>query len=310
MRFIASGATLRARAATTNAASGVAVTTGTWYRVDVKAVLDNTATCDIQVDGTAGAQASVASTAGTGTGIQIGVGTAATADVYFDDIIVSGVSGDYPIGAGTVVGLYPSGDGTHVFSATGDFVYEAAGAGVVSGATDTWTHLVTPLATTVGATFMNDAAGATTEFLRWNFADLPASADTVNGVASVSTHHAASATANTQALFIRDVSGDVSEIAVLGGFNNATHTFTSGIDLSETTIVVVYKCQSAGTSTGAWTVANVNDLGALWGSTDVNPDAYIDGICLEVDYVPLVTAAYKRPVNPPTLQAVNRSAVI
>jgi hypothetical protein len=80
-------------------ATGVAVTTGQWYRIDVKAVLNTTRTCDVSVNGVACGQYSLAGqTASTSTSHQIGVQDLATADMYIDDIIISGTSADFPIG--------------------------------------------------------------------------------------------------------------------------------------------------------------------------------------------------------------------
>ncbi len=299
--FVASDNTIRASNSVNTAASGIVVTTGQWYRIDLKSVANTTITADVQVDGVAATQYTVAGSAGTFTSFQFGapnIGSAVTCDLFIDDIIASGTSGDYPIGAGSVCGLYPSGDGTHNYSATTDFLdggdAQAALAAAASEV-DTWLSLRSKadggLSSTVDtANYVTNATGATTEYLRWNFEDLPGTATSVNGVASVSTHHAASATGNTQAMKIIDVSGVAPEISVLGTFSGGppANTAATGVDLSDTTIIVVYKCAAVGETTGAWTVANVNDLGVHWSSTDVSPDAYIDGICLEVDYVPVV----------------------
>lgn len=281
-----SDSSIYARANTTNASTGFAVQTGVWYCIDVKTVHNSTVTCDMQVNGVAQAQASAAGSAGTVTTVTWRTAGTGVDDIYLDDMLVSGTSSDYPLGPGKCFGLYPVSDGAHNFSTAGDFVYEAAGGNVATSATDTWTHLSNPLTTTVG-NFMNDAAGATSEYLCWVLDNLP-NVSRVNGVASVSCHHAASATANAQDLIIVDDSGTsgttvATEIAVLGSWGASV--FNTGVDLSETTVVIVYECAASGTTTGAWTAANVNDLAVIWGATDVNPDAYIDGVCLEVDVV-------------------------
>ncbi len=305
--FKQSDSKIYARFNATVGATGIAVTTGQWYRIDVKVVYNTTSTADVQVNGSACGQASVAGSASGVSIVDVGlipVSGTISADAYFDDIIVSGTSGDYPIGDGTVVGLYPSGDGTHNYSATTDFLDGGTAQAALAAAgseVDTWLSLRSKadggLSTTVdNSNFVTNATGATTEYLRWVFESLPADANTVNGVASVSTHHAASATGNTQTLFLHDAATAANNLAILGTWNSATLTAVSGVDLSDTTIIVVYKCLPTPPDlTPPWTVTKVNDVVAWWSSTDVNPDAYIDGICLEVDYVPTVATFEGQP---------------
>jgi hypothetical protein len=278
----------------TRPGSGFTVTTGVWYRIDLKVVFNTTITVDAQINGTTLTQATAAGASETGTSVRFGnSGGTPTYDYYIDDIAISGTSGDYPLGPGTTVGLYPSGDGAHSYSATTDFLDggDAQAALAASGSeVDTWLSLRSKAdgglsASVDTANYVTNATGGTTEYLRWNFEDLPTGVASVNGVASVSTHHAQSATANAQSMKIIDVSAVAPEMSVLGTFSGGppANTAATGVDLSATTIHVVYHCAAVGETTGAWTVANVNDLGVHWSSTDVAPDAYIDGICLEVD---------------------------
>lgn len=295
VQFESSDNSLRAggSAAGTSAASGIVITTGVWYLVEMKVTNGATTTVDLRVDGVAATQYSVAGSAGTCTQLQFGAfGAPVTCDYYMDDIIASGTSGDYPIGAGTVAGLYPVSDGSHNYSATTDFNKNGDSHTALAAAaseTTSWQSLQNPLSTTIDTThYITGVTGATTEYLRWNADDLPANAATVNGVAAVSTHHAVAATANAQSMKVIDVSAaPAPEITVLGTFSGSpANTAATGVDLSETTIITVYKVAATGETTGAWTVANVNDLGWHWSNTDVNPDTVIDGVCLEVDYVP------------------------
>jgi hypothetical protein len=294
VEFKVADSTLRCSANGTDAASGFAVTTGQWYRIDMKVVFAATMTVDAKVNGTDLTQATVAAGNETCVSVRLGVsGGSHTFDYYVDDIAVSGTTGDYPLGPGTTFGLYPSGDGAHSYSATTDFLDggTAQAALAASGSeVDTWLSLRSKadggLSNTVdNSNFVTNATGGTTEYLRWNFENLPAGAVTVNAVASVSTHHGQSTTANTQSMKIIDVSAVAPEISVLGTFSGGppANTAATGVDLSETSICVVYRCAAVGETTGAWTAANVNDLGVHWSSTDVAPDTYIDGICLEVD---------------------------
>jgi hypothetical protein len=105
-------------------ASGVGVTTGVWYLIDVKINSSaNPHLIDVKVDGVACGQASVASVAGNSTQLQIGnVSTSLVSlDAFYDDLIISLTSADYPIGAGYVNHFVPTADGTHNVAGAADF---------------------------------------------------------------------------------------------------------------------------------------------------------------------------------------------
>ena len=290
VRFVSSDNSLRARAGSVNGSSGVVVTTGQWYRVDFKWVHAATHTADIQVDGSAGAQATTASSNGTSTLLTIGAQAIVTAEFYMADIVIDDAN-VYPIGDSKVWAAYPNADGTHNFSTTGDFA-DSSPANIATGATNTYTFLASgALPATVATAFngwVTAVAPATSEYLRWRFENLPAEALTVKCVAAVSTHHSVSATANAHDLLIVDDSATSGttvavELAHLGGW--AAGVFTTGVDLSDTELTIKYSApRETGVTTGAWTLANVNDLAAIFGGTDVNPDAHCSGVCLEIEY--------------------------
>lgn len=120
-------------------ASGVSVTTGQWYRIDV--AVDSSAnpwTIDVQVNGTACGQKTNAATAALATLIScalINPITALTADVYWDDVIMSNAVADYPIGAGHVHHFVPTSDGTHNVAGTGDFQRGDTGVDILNATT-------------------------------------------------------------------------------------------------------------------------------------------------------------------------------
>lgn len=84
-------------------ATGVAVTTGQWYRIDVRANLNaggNTQTAEAQVDGVAvGTATGTFIAAQTSTGVRIGPNITVTHTLYTDSLVISETSADYPIGA-------------------------------------------------------------------------------------------------------------------------------------------------------------------------------------------------------------------
>ena len=105
--------------------TGVAVTTGQWYRIDFMA--DNSANptlIDVSIEGTACAQLSSAVAADSTQQFRAGLGNVVTAgDAYFDDIVVSHTLVDYPIGAGKVDHFVPVSDGApdHNIAGAADF---------------------------------------------------------------------------------------------------------------------------------------------------------------------------------------------
>lgn len=281
---------IRAGDGSTFPASGVAVTTGQWYRIDVKTVYDTTTTVDVQVDGVACAQLSRAGSAIANTGTQLGFASAnVTGDMYIDDACVSGTSGDYPIGAGTVVGQYPSADGTHGGGwASGTFGKSTSGAtNAANTDTDIWQSLDNPLVTTAaGAWVANLTATALTNYVEFRNGTMPADTSTINGAMLTATSHSASATANNFNFDINDGSGH-------------TVTLFSILDLSETTICVVTAVRNTDANGVAWTATTMNANRNRFSGTDSNPDCYLDGFVWEVDYVQIpAQVPYVNPMPP------------
>lgn len=289
--FKQSDSTIRAHTAT----GGVVVTTGQWYCIDAKAVFNTTRTVDVKVNGVAATQYSAAGSAATCTGIQwgAGVGASGTFSHYMDDLVVSGTSGDYPFGEGTVAGLYPMADGTHVTNSTGDFGKgSAAGTGVNQSDTDCWQSLANPLSTTIGTNYLGAIGATSTEYLEFVLENLPMSrfgaaagwhtstGSHVHGLMLVVATHSASTTTNNLTARLRDPLWDSTADLI-------------ALDLSETTItvpsVVRYLDLALGgrlvdASGGSVGIAGINDLLFRFVSSDVAPDVYLDGFCLEVSY--------------------------
>lgn len=284
----ASGTLRAGESAAALASAGIAVTTGIVYTVDVKVVSGTTPTVDMRVNGTAATQYSAAGSAAAHSNIQIGIGGVnTTADFYIDNLVTSGTAAEYPIGSGITIGLYPNADRTnsaatptdgnkgHLFSATNDFGKGSGGAtatGAQNAEATSWQSLANPLSVNIGTNFISDLLGASTEHMVWELADLPAGVTTVNGVMLVCTTHSASATAN---VFNAGIGNASAQVALVNG------------NAASTTIIVCHVLRTTDASGAAWTPTLVNATTVYFGdSTDVNPDPYLDGICLEVDYVP------------------------
>jgi hypothetical protein len=123
-------------------ASPFTFSTNTWYRVDLK--IDQTIgakKCDAKIDGTTLGQAT--GTGGTTNSGKLHLGTqqtftAPTADVFYDDVLMSYTAADYPLGAGSVQHFVPTADGTHNTGAAGSFIKGAAGANITNSTTDAY----------------------------------------------------------------------------------------------------------------------------------------------------------------------------
>jgi hypothetical protein len=85
-------------------ATGIAVSTGNWYRIDVKFdASSNPRLIDVQVNGVACGQRSDGFASTTITNVPLLTAESTwTGDVYADDFVISQTSGDYPIGGGYV----------------------------------------------------------------------------------------------------------------------------------------------------------------------------------------------------------------
>jgi fibronectin-binding autotransporter adhesin len=255
-------------------AAGVAVTTGQWYRVDFKIVQATTFTADVQVDGVAGTQFTVGSSNAAISQIVLGDNSnTSTADYYIDDFVLSATSGDYPIGEGTVAGLYPRADGTHGGGwSSGDFGKGTGGStAAATSNTDMWQSLDNPLVSTAAGAWVAAKVRTLLSFYVEFLTDaLPAAASSVNGAMLVATTHSASATTSQFNLQVADATNAVSLIAA---------------DLSESTITLPIAVRNTDASGVAWTPTTINALKMRFGSTDTNPDVYLDGYVWEVDYV-------------------------
>lgn len=262
---------------TTTGATAVAVTTGVWYRVDMKCDTADSRTCTTSIDGGSNQTATkTAQTASTASSVRIGAGCNSelvTADVYWDDFVYSATTGDYPLGAGQCIGIFPTADGTHSYNAAADFQFDGT-TNIGLGATTTWDSINHQMGSI--STFLAASGPAAGEYLEWQMDDM-GGVTSISGVEVVSAHHAATTSADLQTLRIVD-GGTVADV------------FTD-IDFSQTTLVYSSKHYAVAPSTStAWTKTLVDGLKFRWGSSwttaDISPVPYIDGLILEVDYVP------------------------
>jgi len=257
------------------------VTTGQKYRIDFK--IDGTGkTFDWQVDGHAQTQKTF-TTAATYNGFMCGAWSGGDSQIVrISDIALSQTAGDYPLGAGAVVGLRPSDDvnteapGTNSLeSADGTDISYASNKGYQYLDENPWTSEAA-LDRIQG--ILN--TGGDSDHVDIAFADTAET--TINGVRAILQYASASTSANLGACVIVDEDATITTL-----WGNPT----TRADYSETS--AFYKSVQLPTPAGGWDMAAVNALvGKLGYYTDGNPDIYWLAIMLEVDYVPATGTTY------------------
>ena len=285
-------------------ATGITVTTGVWYWVDV---LVNTSanpwTIDVQVDGAAAGQQTRAVAADNANAIRLGITSISpTADIFYDDIALSNTAADYPIGAGQGWCGVPTSDGTHNVAGAADFRRGGTTTDITNATTDA--YLLANEVPLDDVTPDTDdhirivAPANVTDYVELVFGPAPgfsAITGTINGVEAIGEVFAAG-------------TGLADEIIRLND-NGTLDIIYNGTGLAGvTTGTYKRKHYATAPSTGvAWTAALVNGLRLRYGyATDANPDKSLMCAMLEVDHVPAVAGP---SVTEYGLHAIHRGAV-
>ena len=258
--------------------SGVIVSTGIWYRIDVK--VDPTGDprlTDVQVDGVACGQNSLSVAAGSLFQVSFGSGGSAvrTYDIYIDDYIRSNTAGDYPIGAGYVNHFVPTADGTHNIAGADDFERTLTGTDITN-ATTTAYQLVDDIPL---ESALNDWINLTnppnaTDYVEVVFGPAPGiNTPTIapRSVEFLAAFHAAAVQANNLRIAYRDNNG-------------ATQDDVLSATVGSESILYVRKQYAAIPGGGAWTVTAFNNSRARCYSSDANPDPRLDGYMIEAEF--------------------------
>lgn len=275
----------------TQGATGVAVTTGQYYRLDIKITRAGTTwTVDGQVDGTALGQASLAGQTGGGVNglcdpfIANTTGTGnVTADINYEDTVTSFTLADYPIGAGHVDHFVPTSDGTHNIAGTGDFQRGNTGTDILN-ATTTAFQLIDDVPLPSGTVDQADCqrgvapANPTTDYVECVFGPAP----------GISTPTVAPRAVEI-GLAYHQISTTVGQMQVLLNDNGTTGTiFDSGAVSGTTTYLYTHKHFATPPTGGSWTVSagagNFNNLRCRFLAPDANPDQCLDAIMIEAEF--------------------------
>lgn len=294
-------------AAFTLGASGVTITTGIWYRIDIK--VDSSANpwlIDVQVDGIGCGQASFTN-ASVSCNIGAGYGGANwTGDFYIEDLLVSHTSADYPLGPGYVISYIPNADGTHNVAGAADFKHGTgttpAGIDITNASTDAWQDIdKRPLViSAAGAeTLINLIAPPNaTDYVEVQFEDSvepspPRAVEVIIGINQAGTGN-----------------GNMEVRLNDNGTEGTIYTATGVAGVAIATGVVFKRAHFADPPSAAslWVLGGLgngdfNNLRIRFGSpatVDANPDQYLVEVMFEAEYQPaLPEALFGRPFGQP-----------
>lgn len=285
-------------------ASGVAVTTGVWYCIDIKVVTSaNPWLIDVRVNNVPCGQRSSAIAADiAATAILIGVISASiTQDVFFDDFILSLTDGDYPLGPGYILSYIPNEDGDGVSANR----HNGLAANEVER-TLTGTDIVN---TTIDAfELVNDRPleATSTDYINWktngtagDYVELAYENSVEPGpprsVEAIVGYHDASGAGNENfSVTLRDSVGATTADIIAAANRNVGATMSWGR--------AHFATIPGGT---AWTLTAFNALRSRFLATDASPDTFLDGLMLEAEYQPVLPQAlYGRPFGQPGVRLI------
>lgn len=266
--------------ALTFGATGITLSTGVWYCVDVKA--DFTANpwlVDVSVNKSGLGQASIALAASTASEGLIGVATrTSTTVINVDDVVLSTTAADYPIGGGKVLSYVPNADGTHTFTTTiGVRGTTAAptGGGNIAGSTDSYQW--------INARPMGGGASDSTRL--WN---QQTNGSTLYGEVGFEDSVEVYPPRGIDVIIIRrDASTGTGDSTFKLNDNGTENTiYATGAVAGVASDEYHRKHYATAPSTGvAWTTALFNGVKFRFGySADANPDHYCRGVMIEAEF--------------------------
>lgn len=234
------------------------VSADSWIRIDLEFTAGtNPRSVAWQVDGAAQAGLSTSGAATTVRYLRLGSNVSGdTYTVNYDDVVISGTAGDYPIGEGTVVPLRPDGMGANA----GPDSFHHDGGPVIDA--NTYRRLDDDPIDTTSDYVQQDTAGAS-DYLEVTLSDT--SERCIVGVSGLVAYHSQAAARNNGTTRLVD---GATEQAIYSG------------DMSETRL---FYRSALIPPTGAWTKAAVNALRMRIGyGTDIRPVPYWDALLVEI----------------------------
>lgn len=290
LSFIAATSKVTLGAGANVQSSANALNAGQWYRLDIRAnVAANPWLVDWQIDGVAQTQVSMPVAATTIVGCALGWNASQTANMVWDDVLLSSTSGDYPLAVGKVLGFVPTADGTHNTGGGSNFT-NAGGTAITDATTTAFQNLdEIPMVLTDRVEQRLDTTGN-----RYVEVGMDAS-NAANPISVEAFGIIAGATATTCAggIKLRDNLGSTDDTIFAGNVASATALWKRKH----------YAARPA--ALGAWTNAALADLRFRVGfGTDVTPDVYFGGVMVEVAFegalsvTPGLLAAAAAPIEP------------
>jgi hypothetical protein len=283
VRFKQSDSKIYAAVGTTFGATGVAVTTGQWYRIDYDFnvnIAGNDA-CDVQVDGSACGQATGAGTSTSDSRFELGIRDTCTADIYIDDFLLSATAADYPLGAGHVNSYIPNADGTHNVAGANDFEF-ASGTDITNATTTANTVIARrPLPTSEAADYIEGTAPPNaTDYVEWQYEDSTEGAAPRAVEAIIAVTDATGAGTYDITVTLREHAGGTSANIVTGtGSGGATVRYHRA-----------HFATVPGTA-DAWTETKFNALRSRFLVSDASPDPRINAAMLEAEWAEVDSGA-------------------
>jgi hypothetical protein len=272
-------------------ATGVSVTTGIWYIFDLRVNASaNPWLIDVQVDGAACGQASIALASTTETRMDIGMHVVGTGDVFFDDLLASATGADFPLGNGFVNHFVPTSDGTHNVAGANDFERGTTGTDIINSTTTAY-QLVDEIP-------LDDLTPDTDDYI--NCIAPP------NDTDYVEVKYGPAPGINTPSIGPRIVetiyghhefgTGNGVSAAKLNSQGTLADVYNPGSVAGQTTIRFARLGSATDPATGSgWGATNFNDLRLRFGySSDANPDQYFDGTMIEAEFAPIIAGARRR----------------
>lgn len=286
VRFKQSDSKLYAAVGTTFGATGVAVTTGVWYRIDFKSVIGagSNDTADVQVDGVVCGQATAAGAGGGSGQIYIGCCDVVNADVFFDDHIISLTGADYPFGGGYVLSYIPNADGAHNVAGANDFERSLTGVDITNATTDAFDLINERPIPTTAVDFINGIAPPNaTDYVEWAYEDSIQTVAPRAVEAILVVHDAGGSGTNSYTVTLRDSGGGTTANIFSG-----TQNFGATITQRRAHFATI-------PGAGAWTLTAFNALRSRFLVSDASPDPYIDAAMLEAEYPYVSLPPIQRP---------------
>lgn len=248
----------------------VTVAKETWYCIDVKADTSaNPWLVDWQIETTAQVQLSYVHASENMSSASYGYLTTGGWTAYWDDIVHSVTSGDYPIGRGGTIGLRPDSDGVHNNAA--NTLENSAGTDI--DGTPAWSILdENPWASSIASDYVKQSTIGAARYCEINFA--AGGGPIFIGVEGLLEYGASGTAANTGGCIILDSAATATTIWGAPG---------ALADYSETS--AFYKNALITVPAGGWTTAEIAALKCRFGySDDVTDVPRWVAIMLEVAY--------------------------